>query len=124
MTMYSYRDEESGAYIEQVFAMGEAPETVEFDGITMKRDRQSEWAGRRPDTRADYSSIAIGCNPVQALEYTKNAHRHGCNGTHFDPDTGRAMWGSGSAGRAERKKYCRTFGYTDQDAGYSDPVPN
>ena len=122
MPLYCYTDDGSGAAKEEWFAMGKAPKSIEWGGMTRTRDIGMEQRGMSTAC-PEHTSMAVGCHPEQAAEYTKNAVKLGCHSTTFSDKTGEASFGKGGTGRAEKNRYLRATGYHNFDAGYSDATP-
>lgn len=96
--------------------MGEAPETLERDGVLFARDFAAEGKGRKNTAwSTPLLSEAAGVNPCNIPEAVA-ADR--ANGMHVEycQRTGRAKYTS----REQRAKHVASLGMIDRDGGYAE----
>lgn len=124
MVCYSYRDPVQDAVFEREFPMGDAPEWVLFreNGIPRMacRDIAADHRTAPPKNRIKdvknwpMVSTAAGVAPDQAKEAHAKSIRDGVP-TRFTKG-GDAVFES----RSHRKRYLKTIGMIDRNAGYGD----
>jgi hypothetical protein len=98
------------------------------DGTEARRDIAGEKeregatkAPRRIGTSPGWprTSLAAGCLPKQAKEFTEQARKEGRTGIRFCPKTGDCKYSD----KTEFKKYLEARGFFDNDGGYRDAQP-
>jgi len=118
MATFCYRNPENDRIYERNFPCGEAPETVEVDGVVCERSIAAEAAGQGGLQTSTWPmrSNALAVHPTQREEYSRFSVKHGVP-TEFDV-MGRPVFRT----KKHRREYCDLVGATDFDGGYGDPV--
>jgi|SRR6056297_1651905 len=115
MPVYCYtREDGKRAKVEErLYAMGEAPKTIQVDGVAYERNIQAEHAGSaRPGDLWPLYSEAAGVMPHQVQGATEEWRKAGIP-TDFTSD-GRAIFRDAS----HRKKFLRRAGLFDKQGYY------
>lgn len=118
MPFYSYTTLE-GRTVERKFRMGKAPRSISMgDGTQAFRDIVADFNGRRAICSTyPFTSDAAGVHPSQVAAARAQSVKDGVP-LQFTKD-GAAVFESAS----QRRKYLKSVGLYDRNAGYSDPAP-
>jgi hypothetical protein len=116
MPYYCYSPEGGGYTVERFYPMGNAPKSIEIEGVRLFRDIAAEHRATIHAPRIwPMKSDAAGVHPDQAAEAEAHSRELGVP-TEFNSE-GQAVFTSAR----HRKRYCEAVGLYDRNGGPTDP---